>query len=76
MGKLITDFNVCSENIYNIHGKGFLRPEAVRVKVLYLEGKRDPANGLDGNRAMVTVIKTIADDGRVLPPISFYNGFV
>jgi len=53
---------------------GFLLGKALKVKVIYYRGRKNPRYTQDGNPEMVTVIECIAADGRVIPPMYIYKG--
>jgi uncharacterized protein (UPF0179 family) len=54
--------------------KDFLLGQAVKEKVICRKGQKNPCYIQDGNRKTVTVIESIATDGRVIPPTYIYKG--
>jgi len=54
--------------------KGFQLSQALKVKDIYRQGRKNPCYSKDGQCTMVTVIDCIAADGRVIPPMYIYNG--
>ena len=61
-------------NIYNMDEKGFLMGVVLQCKVMCKRGPRSAKLTQDGSREWVTVIETIAGDGRVLRSMNFTKG--
>jgi hypothetical protein len=54
--------------------KGFILGQALKVKVICRIGPINPCYTKDGHRKMVTDIKCMAANGRVIPPVDIDKG--
>lgn len=53
--------------------KGLIIGKSPRVKVICVRGRKSPPLLTDGNRELITVIKTVSTSGRYLPPMIIYK---
>lgn len=72
--KMLRDYKIKPENIWNMDEKGFMMGMACRVKVICRKGRKNPRYTHDGNREIITVLECVCASGRVLPPLIVTKG--
>ena len=74
LGKIIEDYDIPPENIYNMDEKGIQLGVGVKTLTLVDRNQANVQQVVDGNRELVTVIETICADGTALRPSFVYKG--
>ena len=70
----INTYNIPAENIYNMDEKGIQLGIGQKVKAFVDRDQKDVYSIQDGNRELVTVIKTVSADGLCLQPSVIFQG--
>lgn len=65
---VIKEYNILLENLYNMNEKGIQLGISVRITAIVDRDQQTVYSLEDGNRELVTIIKTICADGSILHP--------
>jgi hypothetical protein len=71
---VMKEFNILPENLYNMDEKGIQLGIGARITAMIDCNQQTVYSIEDGNRELVTVIKTICADGSVLHPSMIFQG--
>ena len=71
---VMKEFHILPGNLYNMDEKGIQLGIGVRISAMIDRDQQTVYSIEDGNRELVTVIKTICADGSVLHPSMIFQG--
>lgn len=74
LDETVKEFNIPSENIYNMDEKGIQMGIGKRVAALVDRDQKDIYQVENGNCQLVTIIETVSADGKALHPSVIYQG--
>ena len=72
--KVVVDYKVLTDNIWNIDKKGFLMRLASKARVICRQGRKNSRYTCDGNRELITVLECVSAGGYLLPPLIVTKG--
>jgi hypothetical protein len=72
--QVVADYNIPSENIWNMDEKGIQLGVGKKVKAFVDRDQKTLYSVEDGNRELVTVIEAVCADGEALPPSVIFQG--
>jgi DDE superfamily endonuclease/Tc5 transposase DNA-binding domain len=72
--KVLVEFNIKPENIYNMDESGFAIGEKESGKVIINAHIRQKFQGKPGGQEWVTVVECVCVDGSVVPPLVIFKG--
>src|SRR5437764_14773953 len=67
--KVVVDYKVLTDNIWNIDKKGFLMGLASKARVICRQGRKNSRYTCNGNRELITVLEYVSTGGYLLPPL-------
>jgi hypothetical protein len=67
-------YGVCSEDIYNMDEKGFMKGIGEDAKVIIPRSEAQALSIQPGNKEWVTVIESIGTNGSIIPPFVIFEG--
>jgi hypothetical protein len=72
--RVMEEFGILPENLYNMDEKGIQLGIGARISAIIDRNQQTAYSIEDGNRELVTIIKTICADGSTLHPSVIFQG--
>ena len=72
--KVVKDYKVKTDNIWNMDKKGFLMRLASKAKVICRQDRKNSKYTCDGSRELITILECVSIEEYLLPPMIVTKG--